>query len=211
MTWEVIQGDCLDVLRGMESGSVDAVVTDPPYGVNAASWDSEIPPQIILDECLRIARGSVVWFGAARSRAVKGVLNYDPTPDRILIWHVTFSLAKTAAHGMFYRWHPIYVWRPPKNQGGIDVDVLEIPQNGHNEWNHPATKPPKLMRRLVKAFANGLVLDPFTGSGTTGVAAAIEGFDFIGIEREPHYCEVARRRIACADGEGLPLFQGVLS
>ena len=61
---------------------------------------------------------------------------------------------------------------------------------------HPTCKPIKLMRYLVRLVTppNGTVLDPFCGSGTTGVAAKQEGFNFIGIEREAEYVEIARRR-----------------
>lgn len=59
-------------------------------------------------------------------------------------------------------------------------------------------KPIDLMRWLVRLVTppGGTVLDPFTGSGTTGIAAVLEGFDFIGIEREPEYVEIAKARIA---------------
>lgn len=63
--------------------------------------------------------------------------------------------------------------------------------------NHPTVKPTKLMRYLMRLVTppGGVVLDPFMGSGTTGVAAIIEGFCFIGVEREAEYVEIARRRI----------------
>jgi len=63
---------------------------------------------------------------------------------------------------------------------------------------HPTVKPLSLMRWLVRLVTppGGLVLDPFTGSGTTGMACAAEGFQFIGIEREAEYVEIAERRIA---------------
>jgi DNA modification methylase len=63
---------------------------------------------------------------------------------------------------------------------------------------HPTVKPIELMRWLVRLVTppNGLVLDPFTGSGTTGCAAVLEGFRFVGIEREPEYAAIARARIA---------------
>jgi len=66
--------------------------------------------------------------------------------------------------------------------------------------HHPTVKPVALMRWLVRLVtpAGGLVLDPFTGSGTTGIACALEGFDFLGIEREAEYVEIARKRIAHA-------------
>jgi site-specific DNA-methyltransferase (adenine-specific) len=66
-----------------------------------------------------------------------------------------------------------------------------------NQNHHPTVKPTRLMSYLIKLVTppNGIVLDPFLGSGTTGVAAKREGFSFIGIEREPEYLEIAERRI----------------
>ena len=64
--------------------------------------------------------------------------------------------------------------------------------------DHPTVKPTELMRwlvRMVKMPADTTILDPFMGSGSTGVACAAEGVDFIGIEREAEYLEIARRRI----------------
>ena len=64
--------------------------------------------------------------------------------------------------------------------------------------NHPTVKPISLMRWLTRLVTppGGLVLDPFNGSGTTGCAAVLEGFHYVGIEREPEYVEIARARIA---------------
>lgn len=62
---------------------------------------------------------------------------------------------------------------------------------------HPTVKPVKLMQYLVRLVTppNGKVLDPFCGSGTTGIACKLEGFDFIGIEQEPEYVGIANSRI----------------
>jgi site-specific DNA-methyltransferase (adenine-specific) len=70
--------------------------------------------------------------------------------------------------------------------------------------NHPTVKPIALMRWLVRMVTppGGIVLDPFMGSGTTGMAAMQEGFDFIGIELKPEYVAIAERRIAEAEGKG---------
>jgi site-specific DNA-methyltransferase (adenine-specific) len=67
--------------------------------------------------------------------------------------------------------------------------------------NHPTVKPIALMRYLIKLVTppDGVVLDPFLGSGTTAIAAVLEGFDWIGIEREAEYCDIARARIAAAE------------
>ena len=68
---------------------------------------------------------------------------------------------------------------------------------------HATVKPTDLMRYLVRLVTppNGLVLDPFTGSGSTGKACALEGFRFLGIEQSPEYAEIARARIAAASGD----------
>jgi site-specific DNA-methyltransferase (adenine-specific) len=76
--------------------------------------------------------------------------------------------------------------------------------------HHPTVKPTALMRWLCKLITlpGGLIIDPFAGSGSTGKAAVMDGFRFIGIEKEPEYVEIARRRIAAARAE-CPLFAGV--
>jgi site-specific DNA-methyltransferase (adenine-specific) len=66
-----------------------------------------------------------------------------------------------------------------------------------NKNFHPTVKPIKLMEYLVKMITppNGIVLDPFVGSGTTGVAAKLLGFDFVGIEQDAEYCKIAQARV----------------
>ena len=203
MSAEIIHGDCLDVLRSMPDGSVDAVIADPPYGINYADWDKTVPPQSVLAECLRVSRGPVIWFGGPQTRVMREVLAYTPPPDRMLVWHVTFSLGASRANGAFFRWHPIWCWRLPNKQDVIKHDVLPYRTDGRNWWNHPATKPQGLMRALVGAFSpdGGTVLDCYAGSGSTGVAAMTEGRSFIGIEREAAYVEIARKRIADAQAQ----------
>lgn len=76
--WSVVEGDCLATMRAMPDASVDFVCQDPPYGVDIAEWDGDLPPQTWLDECLRISRGTVLWFGAAPK--VLEFANYKPPP-----------------------------------------------------------------------------------------------------------------------------------
>lgn len=79
-----------------------------------------------------------------------------------------------------------------ENCQSIGLNVTKLTRN-----HHPTVKPISLMRYLCRLITppNGIILDPFMGSGTTGAAAMLEGFNFIGIEREPEYIEIARRRI----------------
>jgi len=87
--------------------------------------------------------------------------------------------------------------RPPSAESGPRRNI------------HPTVKPTELMRYLCRLVTppGGTVLDPFTGSGSTGKAATLEGFRFIGIEREAEYVEIAKARIEAAQ---LPLMSGVL-
>jgi len=185
-------GDCLEYMKSLQTGSIDAVISDPPYGVGIADWDGDMPPQDFLDECLRVARGCIVWFGAASM--ILEFSRYAPRPERMLIWSPKFTLSKVAKDGFAYRYHPIALWRVEK-QDVIAWDVLDDMTEGGNWWKHPATKPVSLMRKLVSAFSQESVLDPFMGSGTTGVAALQLGRSFIGCEIDPKYFAVAEKRI----------------
>jgi len=94
-------------------------------------------------------------------------------------------------------------WRNEENRGRKPRHEEQLTAQNH----HPTVKPIALMRYLCKLTATptgGVVLDPFMGSGTTGIAALQEGRDFIGIEREAEYVEIARRRIEAAE---LPLMR----
>ena len=85
----------------------------------------------------------------------------------------------------------------PNGSMGGNMGSRSGPRRNH----HPTVKPTDLMRYLCRLVTppNGTILDPFTGSGSTGKAAMLEGFQFIGIEREAEYCEIARARISKAE------------
>jgi site-specific DNA-methyltransferase (adenine-specific) len=187
-------GDAREVVPTLDP--VDAVITDPPYGVEAADWDDAVPYDMV-PILLAASTGPLIWFGAA-SEIIKDARTFDPSPGKVLIWHVPFSLSKATAHRIYYRWRPVYCWRLPltRHEGPAE-DVISIPQDGHNDWYHPGTKPIKLMRSLVGfAPAGGTILDPFAGSGTTLRAAKDTGRRAIGIEKSEQYCEIIVRRLA---------------
>lgn len=81
---------------------------------------------------------------------------------------------------------------------------------GEVENNHVTVKPLKLMEWLVSLAApkGALILDPFLGSGTTAAACAEQGRDFVGIERDPHYFEIARKRVGVVKGRADEVRQG---
>ena len=188
----IYHADCRDILPHLEPGSVDLVLTDPPYGVGIAEWDGAVPYDI-LPTLLDVSSGAVVWFGASAMLRTD-LMSFETPPERTLVWAPKFSLSHTGKNGIFYRWHPIHVWRVPKSHSGPSHDVLTHSTDGRNFWNHPGTKPLDLIR-LLAGLGGGTILDPFMGSGTTLRAAKDLGRKAIGIEIEERYCEIAVRRL----------------
>lgn len=196
-TWE--QGDAKlylaraeNVLPSLPKGSFDVVVTDPPYGMGKGEWDNAIP------EWLSLVRG----FPIATFCGVVGMRDY-PTPDWVGAW---VRLASTQRNGRlrgFNNWEPILFY----NIDSLANDTIEEP-NIHPKTGHPTTKPTRLMKRLIKRMPAGTVLDPFMGSGTTGIAAVKMGRSFIGIEKEPEYFDIAVHRISEALSSE-PLLAGI--
>ena len=186
----LFNADCLAVLPTLPK--VDAVVTDPPYGVGFAEWDKERPDPRWLVEARRLAPSCAV-------HAVQGEIWDQPKPDWIMAWFMPGSVNRTK-QGKFRHWEPVLVYGEEK----APVDARVFPPIGGDRNGHPCPKPDAIVRWLVQAFASlgESVLDPFMGSGTTGVACAQLGRRFVGIELEERYFEIACRRIEEAARQG---------
>lgn len=177
-------GDCMDILPTLPK--VDAVITDPPYGMKKGDWDMEIPNWLPL-----VSDAPVATFCG-----VIGMRDY-PTPDWVGAWVRVGSTQRIGALRGFNNWEPILFYRVTR----LDNDVISCP-NFHDDTGHPTTKPTPLMKRLIEKMPGNVVLDPFMGSGTTGVACAQMGRKFIGIERDPRYFDIACERIKQAYAQG---------
>lgn len=200
MTVQLYHGDCLEVLKTLEPGSVDAVVTDPPYGLgdkwtggtwftrgvyaDGVKWDHRVDDALILS--LTNYPVCVIWGG-----------NYYPLPPARcwLLWDKP-NAVKTM--GQFE-----LAWTNMDRPSGKFSHCV-------NGWNreHPTEKPEQLMRWVIQNYTpeGATVLDPFMGSGTTGVACVQTGRNFIGIEIDAGYFAIAERRIAEAQAQmRLPL------
>lgn len=193
-------GDCRDILPTLSR--VDAVVTDPPYGLGdkldgagdssswgllysngAPDWDKEIATDA-LDAALQKGRWQIVWGGNY----------YALTPMRCwLLWDKMQE--HTSGHAEM-AWtnldKPVRTFRYARAQLASEGKV------------HPTQKPEPLMRWCIGHLPDTAqsILDPFMGSGTTGVAAVQMGRKFIGIEREPKYFDIACKRIEDAQRQG---------
>jgi len=212
--WCVVCADCLDVLKTLPAGCVDAVVTDPPYGLDYpyASYD-DTPENLealiagYLPACRRVAFRVVVF---------PGITNLWRYPRAT--WVLSWSWNDTSHYGFagITQWQPVLLYGPDIEGFGSINGVLKSDRIHFSDGNgigflaqyrskeHPCPKPEKLMTHLVRRFSNEgqIVLDPFAGSGTTGVACVQTGRRFIGIEIDEKYAAIARRRIA----DAAPLF-----
>ena len=208
MTWTLHLGDCLEYLKTLPDGSIDAVVTDPPYGVgfrysqyNDARNTHRDFVKTFMGEMLRVGKAVVLTPG------YKSMYMY-PEPRYTLC---RFDKTAQSPHGLAYmnKWEPIYVYgkctgkRPAWDviQTACQVERKKIPVD------HPCPKTLDLMVPLVSLAVpeGGTILDPFAGSGTTGVACIQTGRNFIGCEISPEYHAIATRRLQEAENN---LFAG---
>lgn len=197
-------GDCLDILPGLEG--VDAVVTDPPYGVGfkyEGHDDTRDGYEVWcgkwFDELSRLSPTILMSCGAVNVQMWARIKPFS--------WQIAWL--KPAAMGRspvgFCNWEPMLLWG---SGSGRSVDVFSAPIVPDDDLDgHPCPKPLLWGIKSVEAASlNGdTVLDCFMGSGTTGVACARTGRKFIGIEQEPKYFEIAVRRIE-AELNRAPLF-----
>ncbi len=365
MSWEVVEGDCLDVMRGMDAESVDAIVTDPPYGLGfmGKEWDHGVPGAPFWRAALRVAKpgAHLLAFGGTRtfhrltcaiedagweirdcimwvygsgfpksldiSKAIDKTADYrlqavvrraaveavevaglslpgnsrwdwtvgehapgnkwwaefqawipelsDDQRDRVEreivarvqkaagwftsrdIYNVTVPATEAAREwdgwgtALKPAWEPIIVAMKPLDGtfaenaqrhgvAGLNIDGCRVAgteaahiTRGHNDVGgsaarffytakasraernnggdvaidnrHPTVKPVSLLKYLCKLVSiptGGVILDPFCGSGTTGVGAMDNGQDFVGIEKDAEDCEIARKRITAAVAQG---------
>lgn len=202
----LIHGDCREVLPLLPP--VDLVLTDPPYGINAdkaaaknegkwgwkfhghTEWDAERPPREIFDlmgEQVRRGGVFIVWGG-------NYFTDFLPPTMQWLVWDKgqrNFSLADCE-----------FAWSSQTRAARIFTYSRGAALQDGKE--HPTQKPIALMEWCIEQAANKprTILDPFMGSGTTGVAAVKMGRLFIGIERERKYFDIACERIAAAQAQG---------
>ena len=183
----LILGDCLEVMKTLPDNSVDVVVTDPPYDVGYADWDRF--NSLWFDEARRIARLVAFTCGIAN-------IHRYPIPDWILCWAKPGSTRRNATGG-FNHWEPRVLFYGRRR---IWVDYFYLPDClNHAQFGigHPCPKPVNLLKSLIETLTDigATVLDPFIASGTTGVACVQTGRNFIGIEIDPGYFAIAKRRI----------------
>lgn len=205
----VIHGDCLEVMRGMPDGCVDAVVTDPPYAVPTVIAQGravhrnvgdlsivETAMRVYFDEVSRIIRPEGRLFVCCDSTSYVVMFRtlYSRWATSLIVW----DKGRIGMGREFRKSHElvVYGWRPSTpvfSDGKGRADVIRVDPVG-DDRTHPAEKPVELIRQLCQII-NGVIIDPFCGSGTTLVAAKMLGRRYIGIEIEKKYCDIAEERL----------------
>jgi site-specific DNA-methyltransferase (adenine-specific)/modification methylase len=201
-------GDCLDILPTL--GPVDAVVTDPPYnyGKDYGTHDDSMPDLEFwtwLESRMRavpVRDGGVVYFTCSTQMMARCEAWDFFRFRQWLVWHRP-NLVNVHAHADWKQtWEPIYYGGRGKFKAiaGVFPDsavfTVPTPQSNFTEGReHICQRPVALLTGILKRADAEKILDPFMGSGTTGVACARLGRKFIGIEIEPRYFEIACKRI----------------
>jgi DNA modification methylase len=193
---ELYLGDCRDVLPML--GKVDACITDPPYGIDYGrcggfsarhgwasrrdncEWDKDRPTRVVFDAIRAISKHQIIWGGNYFSDFLLPSMHW-------LLWDKgqrKFSLADFEL-----------AWGSQRRA----ARVIDYPRGRavKDGKEHPTQKPLEVMKKCIEELPDDAhtILDPFMGSGTTGVAAVKLGRRFIGIEIEERYFNIAVRRI----------------
>lgn len=199
-------GDCLEILPTLASGSIDTIFADPPYGIGVpyATYDDTRDNlkkliERFMPEFLRIAKRVVITPGTSN-------LWLYPEPT----WCLSFVNPAGVGRSSwgFICWNPILVYGADPflahGEGSRPDTMFMRNSNDIDNNGHPCPKPFNVMRWIIERTTRQgeLVLDPFMGSGTTGVACVQLGRHFMGIEMNPDYFALAEKRIAEARAQG---------
>ena len=212
----LIHADCIGVLQKMPAASVDSVVTDPPYGMGYRSnWRTATAKFAPIENDLGLE-----WLSEFVNLSYR-VLKEDTASHVFCSWHNVDQFKQ--AFEKRFTLKNILVW-VKNNHGSGDLkgaygpkhefvmflhkgratlksgrrpDVIEASKVPGGQMVHPTEKPVSLMEGLIAdvTLPGGVVLDPFMGSGSTGVAASNLGRRFIGVEKDAGYFDIACGRI----------------
>lgn len=208
MAVKLLQGDCMDYMRGLPDNAFELAIVDPPYGINAANtfggerrqsgqgsamktaftkknWDFGIPSKAYFDELTRVSINQVVWGANYMSHLLPPSMGWivwdkDNGTTKFSDAELAFTSFDRALRVFRYTWNGMI-------QGDMKNKESRI---------HPTQKPVKLYQWLLANYAKegDRILDTHLGSGSSAIAAHYAGFEFVGIELDDDYYKAACKR-----------------
>ena len=179
----IYNSDCLEIMALLESNSIDAVITDPPYEFDL------ITRNVYQEQFKYISRGLIAVFCPPENQ-------WQDVCDQWLFWIKPISTKNTSkSYSRFVE--VIQLWNGKWNCNRHWSQYTNIFTDLVDGKNHPHQKPISLIERLILNHTDSgdTILDPFMGSGTTGVACVQTGRNFIGCEIDEGYFKIAEKRI----------------
>lgn len=230
---QILQGDCLEVMRDIPDKSVDMILCDLPYGTTSCKWDTIIPFELLWEQYKRLIKpnGAIV-LTASQPFTTALIASNMQMFKYCWVWDKKISgnplLAKyqplkvhedVCVFSNGTKYYPQMRTGKERIKGGGYSKLLDMPMSksvndqyyptsiiefsNAKRGEHPTQKPVALFEYLIKTYTNEdeIVLDNCIGSGTTAIAAHNTGRKFIGIEKEPKYVEIARKRVEQAQAQ----------
>lgn len=210
LTNKIIIADCLDILKALPDKSIDLIVTDPPYGIGVGKktciydgkrhgtsrtarsefaekdWDNQIPAKEIFDEMFRVSKNQIIFGG-------NYFVEYLKNSPCWLVWdklngatafadcELAWTSFKSAVRKYEFLWSGMY----QQNMANKEVRI------------HPTQKPADLIGQIIRDYSKpeDIIMDPFSGSGSTAIACYRIDRRFICVEKDPEYAMASRKRL----------------
>lgn len=211
----LLHGDCFELMKEIENESIDMILTDPPYGMDFRSNHRKSRHDSIKNdsnvdwlphfaqECFRVAKNNTAHYVFCSFHKIdlfKQAFEQHFCVKNILVWEKNNTSMGDLEHDFAPKLEFILFLQKGQRKinGARDPNIFKYPKT-KNEY-HPTEKPVGLCGYMLSKFSDlgDLVLDPFMGSGTTGIACANLQREFIGIELSEKYFRIAEKRINTA-------------
>lgn len=208
----IIQGDCLELMKTIPDGSIDMILTDPPYGMefrsnyrkqryNAIEGDKDLSwIDVFVEEAFRVSKENTAHYIFCSFHNVdilKQAFERKFKIKNLLVWEKNnTSMGDLKADFAPKVEFILFVQKGRRMiNGKRDPNIMKFNRTGNNL--HPTEKPVDMFEYLLSKFSNedDTILDPFAGSGTTGVACKNLNRNYILIEKEPEYVEIIKKRL----------------
>lgn len=218
ITNKIINADCLDILKQLPDKSIDLIVTDPPYGIGVGKktciydgkrhgtsrtarsefaekdWDNQIPAKEIFDEMFRVSKNQIIFGG-------NYFVEYLKNSPCWLVWdklngatdfadcELAWTSFKSAVRKYEFLWSGMY----QQNMANKEVRI------------HPTQKPADLIGQIIRDYSKpeDIIMDPFSGSGSTAIACHRLKRRFICIEKDKEYWQASVKRLEDEQKQGV--------